>query len=80
MIDIFGADHHGYIARLKSGIHMMGEDENKLTVKILQMVRLIKDGEEFLNQNDEFPVDLCKIVVVPPTSILLHSATSLPDA
>jgi len=46
LIDVLGADHHGYIARLKSGIHMMGEDENKLTVKILQMVRLLKDGEE----------------------------------
>lgn len=46
LIDVLGADHHGYITRLKSGIHMMGEDENKLTIKILQMVKLLKDGEE----------------------------------
>ena len=46
LIDVLGADHHGYISRLKSGIHMMGEDDSKLSVKILQMVRLLKDGEE----------------------------------
>lgn len=36
------------------------------------------DGFDPLNQKDEFAVDLCKIVVVPPISILLHSATSFP--
>jgi len=46
LIDVLGADHHGYIPRLKAGISMMGEDSDKLSVKILQMVRLLKDGEE----------------------------------
>lgn len=46
LIDVLGADHHGYIARLKASIQMMGYDPNKLDVKILQMVRLLKDGEE----------------------------------
>ena len=46
LIDVLGADHHGYINRLKAAIEIMGEDPNKLDVKILQMVRLIKDGEE----------------------------------
>lgn len=46
LIDVLGADHHGYINRLKASIKMMGKDETKLTVKILQMVRLLKDGEE----------------------------------
>ena len=41
-----GADHHGYIARLKASIQMMGYNPDNLDVKILQMVRLLKDGEE----------------------------------
>ena len=47
LIDVFGADHYGYINRLKSAMEIIGEDRNKLDIKILQMVRLIKDGEEF---------------------------------
>lgn len=46
MIDVLGADHHGYINRLKASIKMMGKDPDKLNVKILQMVRLLKDNEE----------------------------------
>ena len=46
LIDVLGADHHGYINRLKASISMMGEDPDKLDVKIVQMVRLIKNGEE----------------------------------
>ena len=46
MIDVFGSDHHGYINRLKAAITILGEDSNKLNIKILQMVRLIKDGAE----------------------------------
>ena len=42
--------------------------------------KILKYGEEFLNQKDELPVDLCNIVVFPPISILLHSATSFPTA
>ena len=46
LIDVFGADHHGYIDRLKASIEALGYDKNKLDVKILQMVKLIRDGEE----------------------------------
>ena len=46
LIDVLGADHYGYIARLKASIKMMGYNPDKLDVKILQMVRLLKDGEE----------------------------------
>ncbi|MEG0994654.1 MAG: arginine--tRNA ligase [Bacilli bacterium] len=46
LIDILGADHHGYIDRLKASIQMMGEDPKKISILILQMVRLIKDNEE----------------------------------
>lgn len=44
MIDIFGTDHHGYVARLKSSIKALGNDPEKLEVKLLQLVRLIEDG------------------------------------
>jgi len=46
LIDVLGADHHGYINRLKAALTILGHDSNKLDVKILQMVRLLKDGEE----------------------------------
>lgn len=46
LIDVLGADHHGYINRLKAALTMLGENSDILDIKILQMVRLIKDGEE----------------------------------
>lgn len=45
-IDVFGADHHGYVPRLKIALEILGYDTSKLDVKILQMVRIIKDGKE----------------------------------
>lgn len=46
LIDVLGADHHGYVNRLKAAITMLDKNSDILDVKILQMVRLIKDGEE----------------------------------
>lgn len=46
LIDVFGADHHGYVARLKAALQMLKEDPNKLEVEILQMVRLVRGKEE----------------------------------
>ncbi len=46
LINVFGADHHGYIARLKAALSMIGEDPDKLNVQILQMVRLVRGKEE----------------------------------
>ena len=47
LIDVLGADHHGYINRMKSALMMHGYDKDKLHVELIQMVRIIKDGEEF---------------------------------
>ena len=47
LVDLLGADHHGYINRLKAAIMALGHDKNKLEVDIVQMVRLIKDGAEY---------------------------------
>lgn len=47
LIDLFGADHHGYIARIKASQKDLGHDPENLQVCLVQMVRLFKDGEEF---------------------------------
>jgi len=47
LIDLFGADHHGYISRLKSSMKSLGYNPDKLDVELVQMVRLFKDGQEF---------------------------------
>ncbi len=46
LIDVLGTDHHGYVARLKSAIKAMNYDDTKLDVRLLQLVKLIKNGEE----------------------------------
>ncbi len=46
LVDILGADHHGYINRLKASIQALGYEANKLEVDICQMVRLVRNGEE----------------------------------
>lgn len=46
-VDIFGADHHGYIARIKAAMTALGVDEKKLDIVIMQMVRLVKNGEAY---------------------------------
>lgn len=47
LVDFLGADHHGYIARLKAAIQALGYPAEDLEVDIIQMARMIKDGEEF---------------------------------
>ncbi|MEE0945674.1 MAG: arginine--tRNA ligase [Acutalibacteraceae bacterium] len=44
-IDILGADHHGYVPRLKGALTALGVDSARLDVVLMQMVRLVKDGE-----------------------------------
>ena len=47
LIDVLGADHHGYINRMKSALMMHGYSSNALEVELIQMVRMMKDGKEF---------------------------------
>lgn len=44
-IDILGADHHGYVPRLKAALTALGVDAERLHVVLMQMVRLVRDGE-----------------------------------
>lgn len=46
LINIWGADHHGYIPRMKAAMAAMGNDPDKLTVLIAQMVSLFQNGEK----------------------------------
>lgn len=41
-----GADHHGYINRLKASLETFGVDSDRLEIQIMQMVRLMQNGEE----------------------------------
>ncbi len=44
LIDIWGADHHGYVNRMRSAIEALGYNNNAFKVQLIQMVSLIKDG------------------------------------
>ncbi|ANV98434.1 arginine--tRNA ligase [Helicobacter enhydrae] len=46
-INIWGADHHGYIARVKSAIEFLGFDSSKLEILLSQMVKLLQNGEPY---------------------------------
>ena len=46
LIDIWGADHHGYIARMKAAIAALGEAPERLEVILCQIVKLLRDSEE----------------------------------
>jgi len=46
-INIWGADHHGYISRVNAAIDFLGYDSSKLEVLLAQMVSLLKDGEPY---------------------------------
>ena len=46
LINVWGADHHGYIPRMKAAIQALGYDRDTLEVSIIQMVQLYKDGEK----------------------------------
>ena len=46
LINLFGADHHGYIIRLKAGLKILGYNSDNLDIQIVQMVRLMENGVE----------------------------------
>lgn len=72
VINIWGADHHGHVARLKGAMDAVGLDGSKLDVVLMQMVRLMRDGEPvkvskrsgksitLVNLLDEIPIDAAR--------------------
>ena len=45
VINIWGADHHGYVPRVKAALNALGKDENKLDILLVQFANLYRDGE-----------------------------------
>ncbi len=72
LIDVWGADHHGHVARMKGAMDAVGMDGNKLCVVLMQLVRLVRDGEivrmskrsgkaiQLSDLLDEVPVDAAR--------------------
>lgn len=46
LVNFWGADHHGYIPRMKAAMQALGKNKDQLEVDIIQMVRLVEDGQE----------------------------------
>lgn len=73
-IDVLGADHHGYIARMMAALTALGAPADRLKMVIMQMVRLIKNGETYkLSKRsgkavtletllDEVPIDAARYI------------------
>ncbi len=73
-IDVLGADHHGYVPRLKAALTALGVDASRLQVVLMQMVRLVRDGEivkaskrsgkaiTLVTLLDEVPVDAARFL------------------
>ncbi len=45
LFNVWGADHHGYVARMKAAMQLLGHDPDELEIAITQMVDFVKDGE-----------------------------------
>ena len=72
LIDVWGADHHGHVARMKGAMDAVGMDGSKLNVMLMQLVRLVRDGEivrmskrsgkaiQLSDLLDEVPVDAAR--------------------
>lgn len=73
-IDVWGADHHGHVARMKGAMNAVGLDGSNLDVVLIQLVRLVKSGEvvrmskrtgkaiQLADLLDEVPVDAARFL------------------
>ena len=73
-IDVWGADHHGHVARMKGAMDAIGLDGSKLDVVLIQLVRLVRDGEvvrmskrsgkaiQLADLLDEVPIDAARFL------------------
>ncbi len=71
-INVWGADHHGHVARMKGALDAVGLDGSKLEIVLIQLVRLMRDGEvvrmskrsgkaiQLADLLDEVPVDAAR--------------------
>lgn len=75
-IDVWGADHHGHVARMKGAMDAIGLDGEKLKVVLIQLVRLMRDGEvvrmskrtgkaiQLVDLLDEIPADAARFFFI----------------
>jgi len=82
LIDVWGANHHGHVDRLKAALRSLGYDHNRLKIILYQNVRLKKDGEtkqmgkrlgNFINISDlieklKVPADVFKYMIISQSS------------
>ena len=73
-IDVWGADHHGHVARMKGAMNAIGLDGDKLVVVLMQLVNLVRDGKpvkmskrtgkaiQLADLLDEVPVDAARFL------------------
>ena len=63
LVNVWGADHHGYIARMKAAMSALGNDADELDVRVTQMVRLMRgDDEVKLSKRSGDIVELREVV------------------
>ncbi len=80
MVDIWGADHHGYVPRMKAGIEAIGNDRESLQVILVQLVNLLRSGEQVAMSTRagkfETLVDVCAEVGVDAARFIFLSRKS----
>lgn len=80
MVDIWGADHHGYVPRMKAAIEAMGKDREALQVILVQLVNLIQGGEQIAMSTRagkfETLADVCSEVGVDASRFIFLSRKS----
>ncbi len=63
LVDVFGADHHGYVARMHAAMALLGHDPTELEIVITQLVSLQRDGREVrLSKRTGEMVELADVV------------------
>ena len=87
-IDVWGADHHGHVARMKGAMDAIGLDGSKLDVVLIQLVRLVRDGEvvrmskrsgkaiQLADLLDEVPIDAARFCSTCARRIRRWTSTS----
>ncbi|ATZ17472.1 arginyl-tRNA synthetase [Williamsoniiplasma luminosum] len=80
LVNVWGGDHHGYIARMRAGLALLGARPDILDIEMCQMVRLVKDGQEFKMSKRKgtaiWMVDLIELVGKDALRYMLASKSS----
>jgi arginyl-tRNA synthetase len=80
MVDIWGADHHGYVPRMKAAIEALGRDRESLQVILVQLVNLLRGGEQIAMSTRagqfETLADVCREVGVDASRFIFLSRKS----